>query len=431
MQVQDSKGNISGSAHAGGPLASLHYSGFLLFLIGSLISNTGSQMRTVAVGWEVYHRTGQPLSLGIIGLVLAVPVIVLALPAGAAADRYSRRTLIILSQAGLAVCGLGLAWASHVTAPLAVTYALLLGTGIFRAIGWPASQAIVTGLVPGRDFANAAMWRSVAFQLSATLGPLTGGFLLALYSPDLVYLIDAISSAILVVCLFFVHPSPQARSTEKRSWHSLLEGARFVKKQKVILSMLTLDMVAVLFGGATALLPIYATDVLHVGATGFGWLRAMPSVGAITMGLLTAVLPHAKHAGRRLAVAVVAFGVATIIFGLSHSFPVSLVALFALGAADNISVVIRATAVQLLTPDSMRGRVSSINAVFIGTSNEIGEFESGLAAQWLGTIPAVALGGVMTLLTVGAVSVIWPSLLQLGRLDVLQPADEEEQAKAA
>jgi MFS family permease len=405
------------------PIAALRHSGYLLYLIGSVLTNTGNQMRTVAVGWEVYSRTRQPLSLGIIGLVLALPVLLLALPAGAAADRYPRKNLIMAAQGGLALCGFGLAWSSYVQAPLPIVYLLLFGTGIFRAVGWPASQAIVTGLVPAPLFANATMWRSVAFQISATLGPLLGGVLLAVWSPAPVYMLDALSSLILMGCLFFVHPAPQARSTQTRSWKSLLEGARFVRRQPIILSTITLDMVAVLFGGATALLPVYATDVLNVGATGFGWLRAMPSLGAITMGLMLAVRPPMRHAGRMLLVAVTAFGVSTIIFGLSRSFPLSIAALFVLGAADNVSVVIRSTVLQLLTPDAMRGRVAAVNTVFIGTSNEIGELESGVAAQWLGTVPAVAGGGVMTLLTVAAVSWTWPMLLGLGRLEDLEPEE--------
>ncbi len=405
------------------PIASLRHRGYLLYLAGSLVSNAGNQMRTVAVGWEVYQRTQTPLSLGLIGLVLALPVLLLALPAGAAADRYPRKWLIQIAQVGLAVSGAGLAWASFTHGPLWLMYAFLLGTGIFRAVGWPASQAIVTGLVPPPVFANATMWRSVGFQISATLGPLAGGALLALHSPGLVYVIDAASSLVLVTCLLFITPTPQARSTEKRSWASLIEGARFVRRQPVVLGAITLDMVAVLFGGAVALLPVYASDVLHVGATGFGWMRAMPSLGAMVMGLSLAVLPPMRQAGRALLVAVAAFGLATLVFGLSTSYPLSLMALFCIGAADNISVVVRATVLQLLTPDAMRGRVAAVNAVFVGTSNEIGELESGAVAALLGSVATVALGGVLTLVTAGAAAAIWPPLRRLGRLEDLKPAE--------
>ena len=405
------------------PLASLRRPGFRLYLLGSLASNAGNQMRTVAVGWEVYQRTQTPLSLGLVGLVLAVPVLLLALPAGAAADRYPRKRLIQVAQVGLALSGAGLAWVSLTNGPLWATYAFLLGTGVSRAVGWPASQAIVTGLVPAPVFANAAMWRSVAFQLSATLGPLAGGALLAVSGPGAVYVLDAASSLVLFGCLFLITPTPQARTAEKRSWSSLVEGARFVRRQPVIMSTITLDMVAVLFGGAVALLPVYATDVLGVGATGFGWMRAMPSLGAIAMGLGLALLPPMRRAGRALLVAVAAFGLATIVFGLSTSYPLSLAALFCIGAADNVSVVIRSTVLQLLTPDAMRGRVAAVNAVFIGTSNEIGELESGAVATLIGSVATVALGGVMTLVTVGAAAVFWPQLRRLGRLEDLEPPD--------
>ena len=402
-------------------VASLRYSGFRLYVLGSLVSNAGNLMRTTAVGWEVYARTKDPFALGLVGLVLAVPVLLLALPAGVLADRYPRRTLILLAQTGLAASGAGLAWASWTGAPLAFTYGFLAMSGTFRALGWPASQALVSNLVPQALYANAAMWRSVAYQVSATTGPLAAGILIATYSPGLVYALDGASSLVLFACLLFVVPGPQEVSREERSWRSLLDGVRFVRRQPVILSTITLDMVAVLFGGATALLPIFATDVLGVGAEGFGWMRAMPSLGAIATGLVLAVRPPMQHAGRTMLLAVAAFGVATIAFGLSTSFPLSLAALFALGAADNVSVVIRSTVIQLLTPDAMRGRVAAVNAVFIGTSNEIGEFESGLVASWIGAVRTVAWGGVLTLATVAAVAARWPALRRVGSLESLTP----------
>jgi MFS family permease len=405
------------------PIASLRHRGYLFFLLGSLLSNTGNQMRAAAVNWEVYLRTGRALDLGYVGLILALPVILFALPAGTAADRYSRRGLIMMAQAGLALCGVGLAWASVTHAPLTIVFALLFGTGTFRALGWPASSAIVTGMVPNSIFANATMWRSVMFQIAASLGPLLGGFLLALWSPAAVYLIDAASSLILITVLMFVHPKPHQRAAEPKSWTALMQGIRFLRRQPILISSITLDMIAVLFGGAVAMLPIYAKEVLHVEELGYGWLRAMPSVGAIFMALWLAVRPPFKRGGVTLLVAVVTFGIATLVFAVSKSFPLSLAALFVLGAADNISVVIRSTVLQLLTPDSMRGRVTAVSVIFISTSNEIGEFESGVAAQWLGLIPSVVFGGVMTLVTVGVVGLIWPELVGLGALDELKPPE--------
>lgn len=380
-------------------------------------------MRLTVVGWDIYEITHSKLHLGYVGLVLALPVLMFSLPAGAAADRYSRRGMIMLGQAGLALSGLGLAWATSSAASVNLIFVLLFTTGTFRALGWPAATAIVADLVPPKIFSNAAMWRSVSWQLAATLGPLAGGLLLAFHGSVVVYLIDAISSMILLVCMVFVRPTPHKRVAEPKSLRSIVEGISYLRKNPVLLSTMWLDMVAVLFGGATALLPVFASDVLSVGPKGYGWLRAMQPLGAIFMGLLLATLPPIRHGGKALLWAVVAFGVATILFGVSNSYPLSLLALFAVGAADNISVVIRATVLQLMTPNSMRGRVSAVSVIFIGTSNEIGEFESGVAAEWLGAVRAVVLGGVMTLVTVGVVDRIWPELRKLGSLEHLQPPE--------
>ena len=252
------------------PISALRHGGFLLYLIGGLISNAGSQMRIVAVQWEITLREPDPrklaLCLGYIGLALVLPVILFALPAGAAADRFSRRWLIVIAQLGLAACGVGLAWASWAQAPMLLIYLLLFGTGMFRALGWPASSAIVTGLVPAKTFSNAATWRSNAYQLASTIGPLAGGFLLAWWSPVIVFLIDAASSLVLATCMLFVKPRPQKRVVEPKSWRSVLQGIHFLRRQPIILSTMTLDMVAVLFGGVVALLPIFATEVFNVGA---------------------------------------------------------------------------------------------------------------------------------------------------------------------
>src|SRR4051812_27785010 len=423
------------------PISALRHSGFLIYLLGGLVANVGVQMRIVAVQWEITIRAIQEahslgleepdprrlaLWLGYIGLTLVVPVILFALPAGAAADRYSRRWVIAIAEVGLAVCGLGLAWTSWVQAPLPYIYALLFGTGTFRALGWPASSALVTGLVPAKTFSNAATWRSNAYQLASTLGPLVGGFLLAWWSPVLVFLIDAASSMVLAVCMLFVRPRPQERVIEPRSWGALLQGIHFLRRQPIILSTMTLDMVAVLFGGVVALLPIFSTQVFHMGAIGLGWMRAMPALGSIAMGMIIALRPPIERGGRTILITVTVFGLATIVFALSTSFAIALIALFILGAADNISVVIRQTVLQLLTPDSMRGRVTAVSVIFIGSSNELGEFESGVTASLLGLVPSVVFGGVMTLVTVAVVSVIWPELSRLGALDKLQPPEPAE-----
>ena len=415
------------------PIASLRHRGFLIYLIGGLISNAGSQMRIVAVQWEITLREPgvreQALFLGYVGLALVLPVLLFALPAGSAADRFSRRWLIMAAQIGLAVCGVGLAWAAWAKAPMIYIYLLLFGTGSFRALGWPASSAIVAGLVPSTKFTNAATWRSNAYQLASTLGPLAGGLLLAWWSPVIVFLIDAASSLILAACMLFVRPEKQERTVEPRSWRAFMQGIHFLRRQPVILSTMTLDMVAVLFGGVVALLPIFARQFFpdqEQAAFALGWMRAMPAIGSIVMGFFIAMRPPIRRGGRTILITVVVFGVATILFGISKSFPISLAALFVLGAADNISVVIRQTVLQLLTPDSMRGRVTAVSVIFIGSSNELGEFESGVAAHWLGLVPSVVFGGVMTLVTVGVVALVWPELVRLGNLAHLKPPDTPE-----
>jgi hypothetical protein len=253
-----------------------------------------------------------------------------------------------------------------------------------------------------------------------------GGFLLALWNPVIVFLLDAASSVIMAACMLFVRPTPQTRAIEPRSWRGLLQGIHFLRRQPLILSTMTLDMVAVLFGGVIALLPIFAEHVFDVGAVGLGWMRAMPAVGSIAMGVTLAMRRPIQRGGRTILLTVIVFGVATIVFGLSKSFGVALFALFVLGAADNISVVIRQTVLQLLTPDSMRGRVTAVSVIFIGSSNELGEFESGIAASLLGLVPSVVFGGAMSLVAVVAVSLIWPELRRLGSLEHLQPAEPAE-----
>jgi MFS family permease len=415
------------------PISALRHNGFLLYLIGGLISNTGSQMRIVAAQWDITIREPdlrkQALLLGYIGLALVVPVILFALPAGAAADRFSRRWLIVMAQVGLAACGAGLAWASWEHAPLPYIYLLLFGTGVFRALGWPASSAIVTGLVPAKIFSNAATWRSNAYQLASTIGPLAAGFLLAWWQPYIVFLVDAASSLVLAICMLFIEPRKQERAVEPKSWRAVLQGIHFLRGQPIILSTMTLDMVAVLFGGVVALLPLFARQFFtdpKQAAIALGWMRSMPALGSILMGFVLALRPPIQRGGRTILLTVLTFGIATIVFGITQSFALSLAALFILGAADNISVVIRQTVLQLLTPDSMRGRVTAVSVIFIGSSNELGEFESGIAASFLGLVPSVVFGGVMTLVTVGVVAVMWPELVRLGSLENLEPPDPAE-----
>jgi len=433
------------------PISALRHTGYLIYLVGGLISNIGTQMRIVAVQWELTLREPDlrklALLLAYMGLTLVLPVLLFALPAGAAADRFSRRWLIMIAQIGSAVCGIGLAWASWTKAPLFFVYVLLFGTGMFRALGWPASSAIVTGLVPAKTFSNAATWRSNTYQLATAVGPVVGGLLLKWWNPVIVFSIDAASSLVLAICMLFIVPRAQQRVPEPRSWRALLQGIHFLRRQPIILSTMTLDMVAVLFGGVVAVLPLFAKQFFSdpdQQVVALGWMRALPALGSIVMGIILALRRPIQRGGRTILFTVMTFGLATIVFGLSASdsllarfgnttvlgasvcYVVALAALFVLGAADNISVVIRQTVLQLLTPDSMRGRVTAVSVIFIGSSNELGEFESGVAASLLGLVPSVIFGGVMTLVTVGVVAVLWPELLRLGALDTLQPADPAE-----
>ncbi len=372
----------------------------------------------VAVGWELYERTNSAFALGFVGLVQVLPVILLSLPAGHAADRYDRRRLVVGSQLLLALCSLGLALISFAQGPLALVYACLFGIGVARAFSSPASSTLLPQTVPPQHYANAATWGSSTWQLAAVMGPTLGGFLIAVsLSAALVYLCDVVACLLFVLALSMVRGRQVARSTEALNLRSLLAGVHFLRQNKILLAAITLDLFAVLLGSATMLLPVFARDILQVGPTGLGWLRAAPSIGALAMAIILAYLPPIKRAGRVLLWAVAGFGVATVVFGLSRSFALSFLMLGLLGAFDNVSVVIRHTLLLVLTPDELRGRISAVNSVFIGASNELGGFESGVAAALLGPITAVAAGGIGTILVVLVVALVWPEMRRLGRLE--------------
>jgi MFS family permease len=408
-------------AAAHDPYAALRFRDFRWLTVGQFAGSLGQQMLSVAVGWELYERTASALALGLVGLVQIVPVILLALPAGHVADRYDRRLLVLGTQLLLALCSLGLALISFAQGPILLIYACLLGIGIARAFNSPASSTLLPQTVPPEQFTNAVTWNSSTWQLSAMLGPALGGLLIALSrSAALVYLCDVAACLLFVLALSRLHSQQPARSTETLTTQSLLAGVRYLRQSKVLLAAITLDMFAVLLGGATTLLPVFAKDILQVGPSGLGWLRAAPSVGAVLTAISLAYLPPMRRAGRTLLWAVAGFGLATIVFGVSRSFLLSLLMLALLGALDNISVVIRSTLLLVYTPDALRGRISAVNSVFIGASNELGGFESGLAAALLGPVAAVALGGVGTILVVIAVALIWPQMRRLGRLDVVE-----------
>jgi MFS family permease len=420
------------------PYAALRHRDYRLLLSGSVLAAIGGEVQATAVGWEVFEKTGRNDLIAYVGLVQFVPVLLFSLPAGQAADRYSRKLLLIGALALVAVASFGLAARSFFAAEeVWLVYPCLLLAGVGRAFSAPARWSLVPAVVPAHHLTNAVTWNSSGWQVAFAAGPSLGGLAIAyLGGPASAYLIAGACALATVGLISAIRPRPTQRQAEGRSLASLLAGAKFIWRTKLILATLTLDLFAVLFGGAIALLPAYSHDILHVGPVGFGWLRAAPALGAIVMALLLAHRPPLRRAGRTLLWAVAGFGVATIVFGLSRNFALSFAMLAVTGALDNISVVVRGTLVQVLTPDPMRGRVSAVNAIFIDSSNRLGDFESGMTAEafarWappdvrpqeFGPTASVVFGGVGTLLVVLAVMARWPQVLRLG---ALHRAGEEE-----
>lgn len=328
------------------PYAALRSRDFRLFLVGSMASTIGNEMQAVAVMWELKQRTNQPLAVGLVGLALALPVMLLTLPAGHVADRVSRKWIAVVAQAVMAFCSLGLAIISRIEVSYLWIYAFLTVVGIANAFYFPARHALVTELVPESDLHNAVTWRSSAWQVAAVVGPALGGFGLYLAGrPAAVYLADCVMGLIVIGFVARVTGRPRPRKLDdEMTWENLIAGFQFVANSRLILASITLDLFAVLFGGAVAMLPFYATDILHVGSVGFGWLRAAPAIGAVIMAMILAHRPPLQRSGRALLFSVVAFGVATIVFGLSRSAWLSFLMLALTGAFDNISVVVRSDA---------------------------------------------------------------------------------------
>lgn len=401
------------------PYAALRFRDFRFLLVGQFLTAFGTQMVSFAIGWELWLRTNSEFALGLVGLVQVVPVILLSLPAGNVADNYNRKRIVIIVQIVLASCSGALALLSWQQGSLFLIYLCLFGIGVARAFYQPAAATLLPQTVPPEIFTSAATWNSTAWQLASIIGPAFAGLLVAtlpLVAP--VYAIDSLAGITFLILLTQIKGRELALSRKGVSIDTLKEGIHFIRDTKVILAAITLDMFAVLFGGAVALLPVYATDILKVGANGLGLMRAAPSIGALLMAITITRLPPFQKAGRTLLIAVAGFGLATIVFGVSTSFPLSLAMLFALGALDNISVVIRGTLMLTWTPDEMRGRTAAVNTIFIGASNELGSFESGLTASLFGTIPAVVGGGIGTILVVLAVARTWPEMRHLKTLDV-------------
>jgi len=399
------------------PYLVLRNPNFRRYLLAGIAATVGGQMQGVAVGWELYERTRSATALGLVGLAQVLPVLLLAIPAGHAADRHDRKRQILFAQSLLGVASAGLALLSARHGPVWIAYVLLVLTGVGQAVNMPARWALLPMLVPREQVALAVTWNSSSWQVAAVLGPMLGGLVIALTGGAvLAYVLNAAASAWFVFMMAPVRLQPTARNFDPVSLRSVLAGLRFVFRTELILATITLDMFAVLLGGSVALLPIFARDVLHIGPTGLGWLRSAPSLGALGMALFLAHRPPLRRAGPALLWSVGGFGAATVVFALSKSPAVSFLMLLVAGALDNISVVIRGTLVQVLTPDEMLGRVAAVNAIFIGSSNELGEFESGVTARMFGAVRAVVLGGIGSILVVLAVAWGWPSVRRLGPL---------------
>jgi MFS family permease len=410
------------------PYAVLRNRDLLLYLIGRFAASMGQQMLTVAIGWELYERTHQPVNLGFVGLTQMIPMILFTLPAGHVADNHDRKQIIVAMTFVIACASAALAYISAHQLSVLWVYTCLFASGTARTFLWPASSAFMPQLVSRQDFSKAVTWSSGSFQLSSVLGPAASGALIAFTHKALwVYLINMIASIICLALISCVRSRHVAAIREKMTPGNLIAGFEFVFANRIILGTITLDLFAVLLGGATALLPVYAKDIVHSGTGGLhflesdaarlGLLQAALPAGSFLCALWLAHRPPLQRAGRTLLWAVGIFGLGTIAFGVSRWFWLSFAMLFLCGFVDNVSVVVRHTLVQLLTPDEKRGRVSAVNSLFIGTSNELGGFESGFVAQLVTPVFSVVSGGIGTLLVVGAVGWLWPEIRKYGRLD--------------
>lgn len=397
------------------PYAAFRIADYRIYVVGWLVALMGTRIQTVAITWEMYQRTGEALSLGLVGLTLAIPTMLLALPAGYLADRFERRKLVMLSLVGMTMTSLGLGYLSYTQGPTPLMYMMLFLDATAIVLGRPARTAMLPQIVPREVFPNAVTWNTSLMQLASVIGPAIGGFVIVFSVPS-AYVISAVGSLFFIAILTRLHYRPGPRPSQPRNLATLLQGVRFVWDERILLTLMSLDLFAVLLGGAVYLLPIFAEDILNVGATGYGWLQAAPAAGSAVMALSLVYLPPMKRAGRTLLLAIAGFGVATIIFGFSTSFPLSWLMLFLTGALDNISMVVRQTLTQLLTPDEMRGRVSAVGSIFVGASNELGGLESGLVAQYFGPVFSVVSGGIGTLVVVATAALLSPRLLAIGKL---------------
>ncbi len=402
--------------------AALRHREFRWFIVSMFAMVVSSQLQAVVVGWQVYRITHDPLSLGLIGLAEALPFIAIALPAGYLADRRNRRAISVAALFVLACCSITLYALSATPTLLArvgvvPVYVVIFVSGVARGILQPARQALSAEIIPRSMFQNAIAWRSSTWQTASVIGPAIGGLLYGFAGAQISYAVAALLMLAALAAFLMMRYTPVPRAMQNESMAAeLLTGLRFVWSEHAILAALSLDLFSVFLGGAEALLPVFASEILKVGPQGLGLLRAAPAAGAVTMGIFLAHRPPFRRAGRTMLLAVAVFALAIVGFGLSRSFYLSLGLLALSGMADNVSVVIRSTLIQLLTPSQMLGRVSAVNSIFIGSSNELGAFESGVAARLFGTVPAVVLGGSAALLVVGLTARLVPRLRNLGRI---------------
>ncbi len=409
------------------PYAALRFRDFRLLLIGRSVASLGQQILFLAIGWELYDRTGSAFALGLVGLVGLIPVLALSPITGHVADHVDRKHLVALANAGNVVAGLGLAALSFIHGPLAAVYACVLITGVAEACSAPAQSALPAEVVPESAFENSASWNNSLGSIASIAGPALGGLLIAgVNSAAIDYIVFALCSVAYVGVLLAIRGG---QSVDHRTLHlddepflrALGEGVAFLRRTPVVLASITLDLFAVLFGGATTLLPVFAKDILHVGPAELGWLQSATAIGVVGVALWLAHRPPLQRTGPTLLLAVAGFGLATIVFGVSTWFWLSFAMLAILGGLDGISMIIRETLQLTRVPHEMRGRVAAIDALFVNSSNQLGGFESGVTAQLFGPVVSVAAGGVLTIVVVAIVSVVWPELRQLRTMRVSSP----------
>jgi MFS family permease len=404
------------------PFAALRYREFRSYLGMRFFFTFAYQMQAVIIGFHIYYLTKDPLALGLIGLCEAIPAIGIALYGGYVADKTEKRGLLLKIFTGVFLCSLVMMVVTtkqmHAYIPTSyivpIMYCMIFGIGIARGFFSPTSFSIMASIVPKKLYPNSSTWNSSSWQLASILGPLTGGLIYAFYGITVTYIIIITFIAIALVCIFFLKPHLPSYIPKESIVKSLTEGVQFVFKNKMMLWAMSLDLFSVFFGGAVSLLPVFAEDILKVGSEGLGYMRAAASMGAVlTMLVMTRFSPM-NRPWRNLLIAVTGFGTSIICYGLSKNFYLTLMFLFMEGAFDSVSVIIRSTIMQLLTPDEMRGRVSAVNSMFIGSSNEIGAFESGLTAKLMRTVPAVVFGGSMTIAIAGITYLKTKGLIKLG-----------------